>query len=90
MSSQYTYKSKIDDKLKVFLNTDLNYFKKILLKNEAYIAGGFLLSAITNSFETSDIDIYINEINFNTFIKDLKKLNNFRFNIQTKKNTQYG
>ena len=42
---------------------------EILLKNEAYISGGFLLSAITNSFETSDIDIYINEINFNTFIE---------------------
>ena len=86
MSSQYTYKSKIDDKLKIFLNTDLNYFKKILLKNEAYISGGFLLSAITNSFETSDIDIYINEINFNTFIKDLKKLNNFRFNTYSDPN----
>ena len=86
MSSQYTYKSKIDDKLKVILNTDLNYFKKILLKNEAYIAGGFLLSAITNLYETSDIDIYINEINFNRFIKDLKKLNNFKFNIYSDPN----
>jgi hypothetical protein len=82
--TKLNYKLKIDKKLESYLDLNKNdklLLKDILFKNKAYIAGGFVLSAITDSFETSDIDIYINEINFYGFINDLKKLNNFKFNV---------
>ena len=67
------YKSKIDKKLENHIN-DVKHFKETLYKNNAYIAGGFLLSAITdNSFETSDIDIYVSALNFDSLIDTLDK-----------------
>jgi hypothetical protein len=90
--TKLNYKLKIDKKLESYLDLNKNdklLFKDILFKNKAYIAGGFVLSAITDSFETSDIDIYINEINFNRFINDLKKLNNFKFNVYNELSTRY-
>ena len=66
------YKSKIDKKLKEYIN-DVKYFKEILYKHNAYIAGGFLLSAITdNSFETSDIDIYVSSLHFDSLFETLR------------------
>ena len=62
------YKSKIDKKLENHI-IDVKHFKEILYNHNAYIAGGFLLSAITdNSFETSDLDIYVSASNFNALI----------------------
>tara|TARA_Y100000389_G_scaffold107577_1_gene104572 strand:+ start:8191 stop:10398 length:2208 start_codon:yes stop_codon:yes gene_type:complete len=90
--TKLNYKLKIDKKLESYLDLNKNdklLLKDILFKNNAYIAGGFVLSAITDSFETSDIDIYINEINFNRFINDLKKLNNFKFNVYNKLSESY-
>ena len=68
------YIIKIDKKLKRYIK-DVKEFKKILHNNDAYIAGGFLLSAIKdNSFETSDIDIYVSALNFNSLFEELTQI----------------
>jgi hypothetical protein len=68
------YTDKIDKKLKTYIK-DVKGFKEILKQNNAYIAGGFLLSAITdNSFETSDIDIYVSAINFDALFESFNKI----------------
>ena len=63
MSSYFNYTNNVDKKLKKYVK-DVTYLKKVLYDHEAYIAGGFILSAITDSFVSSDIDIYVNEKNF--------------------------
>ena len=67
------YISKIDKNLKNHI-TDVKKFKDVLYQNNAYIAGGFILSAITEFFKSSDIDIYVPEKNFNSLIADIKLL----------------
>ena len=67
------YIAKIDKNLKNYI-TDVKKLKDILYRNNAYIAGGFILSAITNFFESSDIDIYVPEKHFNGLVADIKLL----------------
>ena len=67
------YIAKINKKLKNYI-TDVKKFKDILYQNNAYIAGGFILSSITDFFESSDIDIYVSEKHFNSLITDIKLL----------------
>ena len=67
------YISKIDKNLKKHIS-DVNTFKDILYQNNAYIAGGFILSAITDFFKSSDIDIYVPEKHFNSLITDIQLL----------------
>ena len=55
-----------DKKLDKFVK-DLNKFKKTLNKNNAIIAGGFILGSLTELFKVNDIDIYINAKNLNNF-----------------------
>lgn len=93
------YINKIDKKLATYIK-DVKGFKEILEKHNAYIAGGFLLSAITdNSFETSDIDIYVSAINFDSLFEsfsriedsDIIKIIDYRHILSTtiRKNTEH-
>ena len=53
------YIDKIDKKLQLYIK-DITTFKTTLRNHNAYIAGGFLLSAIAvDKFETNDLDIYV-------------------------------
>ena len=73
MSSYFNYTANIDKKLKKYIK-NISNFKKVLYDHDTYIAGGFVLSAITDSFVSSDIDIYVNEKNFNSLLKNLNEL----------------
>jgi len=63
----------IDKKLKKYVK-DLNKFKKTLNKNNAIIAGGFILGSVTKLFNINDIDIYINAKNLNNFLSEMDEL----------------
>ena len=63
----------IDKKLNKYVQ-DLNKFKKGLNKNNAIIAGGFILGSVTNLFKINDIDIYINAKNLKNFLSEMDEL----------------
>ena len=63
----------IDKNLKKYVK-DLNKFKKTLNKNNAIIAGGFILGSVTKLFTINDIDIYINAKNLNNFLSEMDEL----------------
>ena len=63
----------IDKKLNEYIK-DLNKFKKTLNKNNAIIAGGFILGNVTQYFKTNDIDIYINAKNLDNFLNEMDEL----------------
>lgn len=70
------YIDKIDKKLKLYIK-DINTFKTTLRNHNAYIAGGFLLSAIAvDKFETNDLDIYVSALNFDSLIDTLNIIPN--------------
>jgi hypothetical protein len=78
-SSSYFSASKFKKYLKD--NTSVEIFNKLndaLLTEKAYIAGGSVLSCYSGlNFKTDDLDIYINQSNFNNFIIKLSKLYKF-------------
>jgi hypothetical protein len=63
----------IDKKLNEYIK-DLNKFKKTLNKNNAIIAGGFILGNVTQYFKTNDLDIYINAKNLDNFLNEMDEL----------------
>jgi hypothetical protein len=77
--SSYFTASKIKKYLKE--NTSLEIFNVLhdaLVTEKAYIAGGSILSCYSDvNFKTDDLDIYINQSNFNNFIIKLSKVYNF-------------
>jgi hypothetical protein len=77
--SSYFTASKIKKYLKE--NTSLEIFNVLndaLITEKAYIAGGSILSCYSNiTFKTEDLDIYVNQSNFNNFIIKLSKVYTF-------------
>ena len=63
----------IDKNLNKYVK-DLNKFKKGLNKNNAIIAGGFILGSVTKLFDINDIDIYINARNLENFLSEMDEL----------------
>ena len=77
--SRYFSASKIRDYL--IENTSLiifNILNDALISENAYIAGGSILSCYTEpKFKTYDLDIYVNQRNFNNLIVKLNEIYNF-------------
>ena len=61
-------------------NTSIEMFNIInatLISENAYIAGGSVLSCYSTNFETKDFDIYVNQSNFNNLIVKLNEIYKF-------------
>ena len=54
-----------------------NIINATLISENAYIAGGSVLSCYSNNFETNDFDIYVNQSNFNNLIVKLNEIYKF-------------
>ena len=74
--SRYFNSSKFKDYLTENISLEIfNVLNEALISENAYIAGGSVLSCYTNpQFHTDDLDIYVNQRNFNNLII---KLNNY-------------
>jgi hypothetical protein len=70
--------SKIKKYLIDFVSEDaFNVLNDALITENAYLAGGSVLSCYSNNFETYDLDIYINQKNFNNFVIKLNNIDSF-------------
>ena len=73
--------SKIKKYLIDFVSVDVfNVLNDALITENAYLSGGSVLSCYSNNFETYDLDIYINQKNFNNFIIKLNTIDCFGIN----------